>query len=94
VQAGPRFPDFYGANWEAWIDCMSHVDDPPAGMSAVHVPDGARLEVELTETSDLWKRCPDVLQTLSECTAAVNERFASSGSGTRICLTFLERGPG
>ena len=88
------FPSFYGGNWNAWIDCMSYVDDPPAQMSAIHVGDDDRLEVEVTGTSDLWERCPDVLRALVECTATVNERFASSGSETRICLTFLDRGPG
>jgi hypothetical protein len=88
------FPPFYGANWNAWIDCMSYIDDPAAGMSAVQVPKGSRLDVEITDTTGLWKRCPGVLQAFSECTAAVNERLAISGSGTRICLTFLERRPG
>jgi hypothetical protein len=31
------FPDFYGANMDAWIDCMSYLDDPAAGMTAQHV---------------------------------------------------------
>jgi RNAse (barnase) inhibitor barstar len=84
------FPDFYGQNWNAWIDCMSDIDDPSAGMSTIHVGEGERLEIELTETTKLWQRCPDVVQALAECTAAVNERFVSSGRGTRICLTFLE----
>jgi RNAse (barnase) inhibitor barstar len=26
------FPAFYGHNWNAWIDCMSYIDDADAGM--------------------------------------------------------------
>ena len=88
------FPGFYGANWNAWIDCMSYVDDPAAGMSAIHVGAHGHLEMELTDTTQISKRCPAVLQALVECTAAVNERFARSGSSTRLSLTFLEGRPG
>jgi RNAse (barnase) inhibitor barstar len=88
------FPAFYGANWNAWIDCMSYLDDVAADMSSVHVHAGEHLAIELTDTTALWKRCPDVMQALLECTAAVNERFMASDSGTRVTLTFLEGGPG
>lgn len=88
------FPAFYGANWNAWIDCMSSIDDPAAEMSAVHVPESERLELELTDTTHLCRRCPQVLQALIECTAAVNDRFVNSASGTRLSLTFLEQRPG
>ena len=86
------FPAFYGANWNAWIDCMSYLDDVDAGMSSVHVHAGEQLAIELTETTALWKRCPDVIRDLLECTAAVNERFVASDSGTRLMLTFLGSG--
>ncbi len=30
------FPEFYGNNMDAWIDCMSWLSDPEDGMSIVH----------------------------------------------------------
>jgi hypothetical protein len=27
------FPGFYGQNMDAWIDCMTHLDDPSSGLS-------------------------------------------------------------
>ena len=27
------FPDFYCRNMDAWVDCMTSLDDPAAGMS-------------------------------------------------------------
>ncbi len=84
------FPSYYGANWNAWIDCMSCIDDPSGGLSTVHVPAGETLEIELTDTKALWKRCPELLQSLTECTAFVNERFVSLDLATRVTLTFLE----
>ena len=41
------FPEFYGSNMNAWIDCMSSLDDPEAGMSKVHVQKGGVLVIEL-----------------------------------------------
>ncbi len=35
------FPDFYGKNMNAWIDCMTYVDDPDSGMSTVHCERGS-----------------------------------------------------
>jgi RNAse (barnase) inhibitor barstar len=87
------FPGFYGANWNAWIDCMSYIDDPAAEMSAVHVAAGERLEIEVTDTTGLSKRCPDVLQALVECTAAVNDRLGSGPGSARVMLTFLDENP-
>ena len=88
------FPGVYGENWNAWIDCMSYIDDPAAEMSAIHVAPGERLEIEVTDTTGLAKRCSDVLQAFVECTAAVNGRLGSSPSSARVMLTFLDENPG
>ena len=88
------FPGFYGANWDAWIDCMSYIDDPAAGMSAIHVGARERLEIQVTDTTGLSKRCPDVLESLVECTAAVNDRLSSAPACARVVLTFLDESPG
>ncbi|WP_454835628.1 barstar family protein [Pseudomonas lini] len=28
------FPGFYGRNMDAWVDCLSYLDDPSAEMSS------------------------------------------------------------
>ena len=33
------FPDFYGMNWDAMIDCLSYMRQPSAGMSSVALND-------------------------------------------------------
>jgi hypothetical protein len=88
------FPSFYGANWNAWIDCLSYVDDKAAEMATVHVQEGQRLDLEITAATDLGNRCPGLLRDLVACTAAVNQRFAGSGSEIRVALILLEEGPG
>jgi len=33
-QATVGFPDYYGRNMDAWIDCMTHIDDRGIGLTA------------------------------------------------------------
>jgi RNAse (barnase) inhibitor barstar len=80
------FPGFYGENMNAWIDCMSYIDDPEAGMSTVHVRPGEVLAIRITNASVIERRCPRALKDLLECSAAVNERFWSRGDATAIAV--------
>ncbi len=32
------FPEFYGNNMNAWIDCMSYIDDKETGMTKIFLP--------------------------------------------------------
>ncbi|MFH2046804.1 MAG: barstar family protein [Pseudomonadota bacterium] len=82
------FPDFYGSNWDAWIDCMSYIDDSEAGMSQVQVALGAQIEFvvsgykfsrELDES--------DVFHNFCICSGFVNTRFKNSKSETRIIIS-------
>ncbi len=80
------FPAFYGRNMNAWIDCMTYVDDPGAGMTSVTVAKGEQLVLEVPGSMALKQRAPDVFDALIECTAAVNERFVQSGDQPVIAL--------
>jgi len=85
-QACMGFPAFYGRNMDAWIDCMYCIDKPETEMTRVTVNPGESLEIMIFGTEAAWKRCPEVLQKLLECTAFVNRRFIESNSGTRLKL--------
>ena len=37
------FPEFYGRNMNAWVDCMTYLDDPTDAMTTIHVEPGAVL---------------------------------------------------
>ena len=82
------FPGFYGANMDAWIDCMSYLDDPGAGMSSVHLEPGEWLTIQVSNTEDFQKRCPEQFAELVACTSFVNQRFVRAGSRCRISLLF------
>lgn len=68
------FPDFYGGNMDAWIDCMTYVDEPTAGMTQITVVPGEMLVLQLTNARSFKSRCRDVYDELIECAAFVNYR--------------------
>ena len=84
------FPGFYGGNWDAWIDCMSYLTFPDAGMTAFHIAADEELRVDLVGGKSLQVRCPKVLETLAECSETVNGRFKSHGERARITINFVE----
>jgi len=82
------FPSFYGRNMNAWIDCMSCVDDPAAGMTSVTIARGEQLTLEIPGSMELKERAPGIFSELIECAAAVNRRFVEHGSKPAIALVF------
>ncbi|MEM1057357.1 MAG: barstar family protein [Bacteroidota bacterium] len=73
------FPEFYGTNMDAWIDCLGHLDDPEAGMSEVTVREGEVLVLELAGALDFAYRCPDIWEDLIDGAAFVNQRRVDRG---------------
>ena len=69
---------------DAWIDCMSYIDDPNAGMSSVTVKPGESLEIVLLGTEVAIRNWPEVFQGFIEFTAFVNNRFRESKTNTRL----------
>ena len=82
------FPDFYGHNLNAWIDCLSSLDTPDAGMTTVHAPPGGVLLLALLGVHDLASRCPDIYAAIIEATAFINYRRAEVGQPPVLCLSF------
>lgn len=68
------FPSFYGKNMDAWIDCMTSVDRPDDGMSAVTVSPGQLLVLRIDDPFEFKARCPEQYDALVECAAFVNFR--------------------
>lgn len=66
------FPDFYGRNMDAWIDCMTDIDNKASGMTRVWTNKADTLVIELTNSRQFKERCPDIYIALLECAAFVN----------------------
>ncbi|MDQ1191948.1 hypothetical protein QE419_000714 [Brevundimonas vesicularis] len=80
------FPPFYGANMDAWIDCMTYADDPEARMLARPVRPGELLTLQIDDTSNFAVRCPEQFKALLECIAFVNYRRVEIGGGPVLSL--------
>ena len=84
------FPDFYGKNMNAWVDCMTSLDAPDDGMSAVHCDSGSVLTLELENVKRFKERCPEQYNAIIECSAFVNWRRIEMGGLAVLALSLLE----
>jgi Barstar (barnase inhibitor) len=82
------FPDFYGRNIDAWIDCMTHLDDPSAGMSNIHATPQGFVVLELEHVDDFIHRCPNQYEAIVESVAFVNWRRIERGYPAVLALSF------
>jgi RNAse (barnase) inhibitor barstar len=82
------FPDFYGRNLDAWIDCMTSLDSPEAGMTRVHAPEGGVVTIQLDNVAELADKCPDIYAAIVECSAFVNWRRIEQGLRPIVALSF------
>jgi RNAse (barnase) inhibitor barstar len=70
------FPDFYGHTMDAWVDCLSCLDDPSAEMSSLTLAPGELLLIVVPNSTQLKK---EMFESLVQGTIAVNTRLASRG---------------
>jgi len=85
------FPDFYGRNMNAWIDCMTSVDAPSDGLSTITVEPGEILILRIDGPFEFRRRCPEQYDALIECTAFVNHRRAEIGEPAVLALLLVGR---
>ena len=71
------FPAWYGRNLDAWIDCMSNLDQD--GMSTIRVGPQDSVLLTLRNASALKNAAPEVLHDLLELTAICNWRRIEAG---------------
>ncbi len=80
------FPDYYGMNWDAWIDCMTHLDDSRIGP----FKNDEVLCLEISDTEDFNTRLPDLVKHLIECTSFVNQHYKDYvKKNIQVVLEFL-----
>ena len=82
------FPAFYGRNMDAWIDCLTSVDDVSAGMSVVTVSPGSVLVLQLDNVKDLQTRSPHLYAAIVEGSSFVNWRRIARGDEPVLSLSF------
>jgi len=82
------FPDFYGRNMDAWIDCLSYLDDPAAQMTSIHAPQGGVITILIENAEAMKGHCPDVFQAMNDCAAFVNYRRALKGNAPLLSMAY------
>ena len=80
------FPDLYGRNMNAWIDCLTYFDD---GMTRFTVAPGELFVLEVADTKDFAARLPEIFQAFIECAAFVNYGRAEMGDPPILALVLI-----
>jgi hypothetical protein len=82
------FPDFYGMNMNAWIDCLTYIDEGD-GMSRFELGESEMLEIEVSDSEAFKSRLPEIYDALVKSSAFVNFRRVECGDRPVLSLTFL-----
>ena len=77
------FPDFYGRNGAAWVDCMTTVGE----MTDVGLRSEDVVAINLVDGQALKDRAPELLADLFEMVAMVNLRHLEAGEPGRLCVS-------
>jgi len=80
------FPEFYGRNMNAWIDCLTYMND---GMTHFNVTPGELFHMEVADSKDFAQRLPEIFQAFIECSAFVNSRRIDAGEQPVLALILL-----
>jgi len=81
------FPDFYGRNMDAWIDCLTNVDDPEGKMTTVHAPSNGIVIITLIGADGLKERQREIFDAIVECSSFVNFRRLKCGDSPILALS-------
>ena len=81
------FPGFYGRNMNAWIDCMSYLDDPAACMTTVH---GTSADAVVLQIDNVGSVPVPIYDAIVESAAFVNWRRIEKGESAILTLAFYK----
>lgn len=79
------FPDFFGMNWDALIDCVSYMRQPEAELSKVFLDDD---EVLIINCKNLLQANFDTNEFL-DVVQCINEREFSSCGNSQVLLNLI-----
>jgi hypothetical protein len=82
------FPGFYGRNMNAWIDCMTSLDEPTDGMTRVHAAKGHVLTLQLENVAPFRASYPELYAAIIEATGFVNWRRLEVGESAVLAISF------
>ena len=83
------FPEFYGRNMNAWIDCLTYADEDD-GMRSITVAPGSMLTLQLNNVGGFRSSYPELYAAIVEGCAFVNWRRIEAGQPAVVALAFHE----
>ncbi len=84
------FPEYYGKNMDAWIDCMTTLDNTPSQTKKLTLKENEMLVLQLENAKYLKKNNPKIYDDLIECSAFVNWRRIEKGLQPILILSFYK----
>ncbi|TQI71115.1 barstar (barnase inhibitor) [Gramella sp. Hel_I_59] len=69
-----KFPDYYGENMDAWIDCIDDISEK------------SDVVIRIKNSRNLKNKNPEILKSLIECSQFVNTRKIDQGEKNRVIL--------
>lgn len=85
------FPSYYGRNMNAWIDCMSYLNDPEVVDTTMKANPGGVVTLQLNYVDEFAEHCPELFSTVQESVAFVNWRQIEAGRGPVLALSFNKK---
>jgi barstar (barnase inhibitor) len=79
------FPDFYGRNGDAFIDCLNYLDEGDS-MSRFVLKPGETLTVEITDAYAFADRAPEQALALLAWIGAANEHHVEDGKAPMLLM--------
>ena len=84
------FPGYYGRNMNAWIDCLTYLNDPDGCDTRIKAEPGRVVVLQLQHMRDFSKRCPELYAAIVDCAAFVNCRLIATGQPPTLALAWRE----
>jgi hypothetical protein len=85
------FPDYYGNNMNAWIDCMTYIDDPDGIFSVkASLAINDFIVLNILSAGDFMNKLPEIYNALVECSSFVNYRRIEDGDSALLFLSFYK----
>jgi hypothetical protein len=82
------FTPGYGKNLDALVDCLTHLDDPRAGLSRVQVLPGQMALLVIEHTQEMGKPAAAQVKALADAAAFVNWRRLEKGQPPVLAVAY------
>lgn len=79
------FPEFYGNNIDAWVDCLSYLRDDE-NMTKFRLKPNEVLDIVVQDAQAMKEQVPDLLEEITFCVAGINERYEDYGEKPALKL--------